>query len=100
MSFDYKELTKKYSHEAPFNKMTNLFRQLIEDYGFTPSEMRQGLFFAQYEFEMNNIKQCIRTNEEWQQLAYLHRDMQQKIVEDYPALSAAYASPNQTAEGT
>lgn len=90
MTFDYENLRLRYRTDAAFNKMTNLFRQLVEEYGFMPSEIRQSLFLAQYEFEINNIKQHIRTEKEWQQLEGLHHDMQKKIIDDYQELSSAF----------
>lgn len=66
--FNFKELEHRYKTDAAFNKMVNCFDQLISQHGFTPSEMREGLFYAQYVFEMNNARQVIRTQEDWKQL--------------------------------
>jgi len=51
--FDFNELQHKYRNEAPFNKMVNMFTALIKEHGFTPSEIREGLFYAQYTYEIS-----------------------------------------------
>ena len=66
---NFTELEKKYRTEAAFNKITNLLRQAIEEFGFLPSELREALFLAQYMYEMNNPQQVIRTQEDWNKIS-------------------------------
>jgi prophage maintenance system killer protein len=87
--FDFNKLSKKYSTEAPFNKAVNLFRQLIEKYGFMPSELREAAFLAQYMYEMNHLELQIRSDEEWEAFYKLKAKIQSTIVADYPELLRA-----------
>lgn len=84
--FEYKKLTKRYLEDAPFNKAVNLFRMLLEEYGFSPSEIREALFLAQYMYEMGHVEQIIRTEKEWKDLMDLKLKMQAMMVTDYPSL--------------
>lgn len=67
--FNFKKLENKYRNEAPFNTMVNVFRNLIEKHGFLPCEIREGLFYAQYTYEMHHAEMQIRTKEDWNQIA-------------------------------
>lgn len=78
--FDFKELERRYNTDPSFNKMVNCFDQLISQHGFTPSEIREGLFYAQYVFEMNNVRQVIRTQEEWLQLEEVREMLKTKFT--------------------
>lgn len=69
----YPELQNKYQSDAGFNKMVNLFRQLIEEYQFQPSEIREGLFFAQYTYQMNHVTEIIRTIDDLEKIEQLRR---------------------------
>ena len=80
MSLNFVELEKKYKSDAAFNKMVNLFSQLIEEYQFQPSELREGVFYAQWVFESNRAKEIIRTQEEWQKINDLHTLLREKFV--------------------
>lgn len=62
---EFNKLEKKYKTDPYFNQMVNMFRNLIEEYGFLPSEIREGLFFAQYVYEMNRAREYIRKEEDW-----------------------------------
>lgn len=57
--FNFNRLKEKYLEDAAFNKATNLFRSLIEEYGFTPSEIRESIFLAQYMYEMEHVRKFI-----------------------------------------
>lgn len=83
--FDFKTLESRYMHDAAFNKVVNLYRQLLQEYGFTPSELRQAAFFAQYIFEMNQAEQIIRTDREWEQINEARKILQQAVlnIEDF-----------------
>jgi N-acetyl-beta-hexosaminidase len=65
--FDFKELEKRYQTDAPFNAMVRCFTSMIKEHGFTPSEIREGLFLAQYRFETQRAERVIRTEKEWEQ---------------------------------
>lgn len=66
--FNFKELEHRYKTDPIFNKLVNCFDQLLSQHGYLPSEIREGLFYAQYIFEINNARHIIRTAEEWKQL--------------------------------
>lgn len=87
--FNFKELEKRYTTDSTFNKATNLFRQLTEQYGFLPSELREAAFLAQYMFEMDTVERVVRTKEEWEQLAQLRVRMKEMINLDYDKLAEA-----------
>lgn len=72
----FNELEVRYRTDAPFNKMVNLFRQLIEEYGFVPSEIREGLFMATYMYEMSNPQMIIRTQKDLENIALARKLMQ------------------------
>lgn len=78
---NFKELEKLYLTDTPFNKLVNLFTQLLAEHGFLPSEIREGMFLAQYQYEMNNPKMIIRTQEDWQKI-YEAREMMKNIFGD------------------
>jgi hypothetical protein len=48
------KLHDRYLNDAEFHKVVNLFINLIESNGYTPSEMREALFLAHYKYEMEN----------------------------------------------
>lgn len=77
----YKELLNRYQSDASFNKMVNLFRQLIEEYGFFPQEIREGLFFAQYTYEMGRVQEVIRDEEDWEKIEMLRNAMKQNFID-------------------
>ena len=77
--FNYQELEKKYLTDAPFNRLVNLHRRAIEDFGFTPDEMRQATFLAQYFYQTNNAEQIIRTQKEWEQIERSRKIMKEAI---------------------
>ncbi len=79
-TFEFKKLNERYCSDAPFNKMTNLFRQLLEQHGFLPSEIREAMFLAQYNYEMGRVEQIIRTKEEWERLAEVRKLMQETVL--------------------
>lgn len=86
--FNYKQLESRYLQDGAFNKAVNLFRQLTEQYGFLPDELRQAAFLAQYMSQMGTVEQIVRTDEEWRQLAELRVKMQTMLIKDYPDLLA------------
>lgn len=65
--FNFKELERKYQSDSPFNAMVRCFTSMIKEHGFQPSEIREGLFLAQYMFESNQVERVIRTEKEWEQ---------------------------------
>lgn len=67
--FNYKKLHDKYQTDAAFNKSVNVFRQMIEDFGFTPHEIREGLFLAQYLYERDHVYKFVRTHQDLEQAA-------------------------------
>lgn len=78
--FNYKQLENRYLSDAAFNRLVNLHRRAIEEFGFTPEEMRQATFLAQYMYQMNHVEQIIRTQEEWQKIEEARKIMQQAIL--------------------
>ena len=66
--FNFKELDAKYKTDAAFNKGVNMFRNLLEQYGFLPSELREMAFIAQYTYEMSRVETVIKTEKEWDQI--------------------------------
>lgn len=85
--FEFKKLRARYLEDAAFNQAVNLFRQLTEQYGFLPDELRQAAFLAQYMIQIDAPQEIIRTQEEWRQLAEMRVKMQQMLIDDYPALA-------------
>lgn len=61
---DFKKMDQRYQTDPVFNKLVNLTESLLKQYGFTPSEIREAQFYAQYRFEMANPQIYIRTAEE------------------------------------
>jgi hypothetical protein len=84
--FNYPDLEKRYKTNAAFNKATNLFRQLIQEFGFMPSEIREALFLAQYMFEMDTVSQVVRSKAEWEQIAKLNEQLKATFVTQYERL--------------
>lgn len=81
---NFQETEKKYTQDAAFNKMVNLFVHLIEEYDFEPSEIREALFYAQYKFQINSAKEIIRTEKDWEKIAQARLLMRQMFAEDNP----------------
>lgn len=80
MSFNFKELERKYTSDAPFNKVVNLHRDLLERYGFMPSEIREAFFYAQYIYEMNRATEVIRTQDEWRKSEEARKILQHAVL--------------------
>lgn len=78
--FNYKKLEEKYATDAAFNKLVNLHRQAIEQFGFLPSEIREATFLAQYFYQLGHVEQIIRTEKEWKQVHEARAIMQQAIL--------------------
>lgn len=76
---NFQDLEKKYQTDLAFNKMVNCFLQMIEEHGFIPSEIREGLFFAQWKFEMNNVRQVIKTQEDWEKISEMREILKAKF---------------------
>lgn len=79
---NFNQLEKKYQTEAAFNKMVNIFHQLIEEYGFLPSEIREGLFLAQYKYETSHPMQVIHTENDWLKIEKARELMRMAFVDD------------------
>lgn len=80
MSFNFKELENKYLKDPAFNKMVNLFTQLISEHGFQPSELREGIFFSQYIYQMNHAQQIVRSEKEWDEIREMQAILRHKFV--------------------
>lgn len=80
MMFNYKELENRYKTNAPFNKLVNLHRQAIEEFGFTPEELRQATFLAQYFYQVNHAEQHIRSAKEWEKIFEAREIMKNAIL--------------------
>lgn len=80
--FNYKNLRDRYMSDASFNKSVNLFRQLIEEYGFTPHEVREGLFLAQYMYEIDHVQKYVQTQVEMERAAQLLIDLKKNFIID------------------
>lgn len=78
--FNFKELESRYRTDAAFNRLVNLHRRAIEEFGFLPDELRQAAFLAQYLYQVGTAEQVIRTNEEWEKVAEARAIMQQAIL--------------------
>ena len=68
---DFRQLERKYQTDAAFNQMVNLFHQLISEYQFMPSEIREAMFMAQYKFEMNSVRQVVQSQKQIEAIAVL-----------------------------
>ena len=79
--FNYKELNEKYMKDETFCTLVNVLRNLIEAHGFLPSEIREGLFYAQYTSEMQTAQREIGTEKQWEQFS--------KICKDFRALTSS-----------
>jgi hypothetical protein len=79
--FNFEQLEKRYRTDAAFNKVVNAHRQLIEQYGFLPDELRQAAFLAQYYYQINRVEEIIRSNEEWEQIAEARKLMQAAVLQ-------------------
>ena len=77
---DFQKLEERYLTDPAFNKATTVFRRLIEDHGFMPSELRESLFMAQYMFEMTRAERVIRSDEEWGQLSEAREILKTKFA--------------------
>ncbi len=78
---DFNKLRERYQTEAAFNHAVNLFKQLIEKYGFLPSELREAAFLAQFMFETGHAERIIRTNEEWEQVEEMRKILKRAVFE-------------------
>jgi len=64
MSFNHSELTKRFQNDPHFNNAVKTIINMIELHGFTPSELREVLFFAHYCYEMDNPKKVMTCSTE------------------------------------
>lgn len=83
MNFNFIELEKKYQNDAGFNAMVRCFKNLIEHHGFMPSEIREGLFFAQYAFEMGKAETIVKSEHEWEQIAKMREILKAEFARNY-----------------
>lgn len=49
-----KKLYDRYLNDPSFTVVTDLLVNLIKSEGYTPMELRQAIFFAQYKYEREN----------------------------------------------
>lgn len=78
--FNFKELEERYRKDAPFNKIVNLHVQLLKEFGFLPSEIREAAFLAQYLFEVGRVETILKTQDEWNKIEVARKVMQQAVV--------------------
>lgn len=77
---DFKRLEEKYLTDGPFNKVVNLHVQLLETFGFLPSEIREAAFLAQYKFETQNARQVIMSQKDWEKQEEARVILQQAVL--------------------
>jgi len=77
---EFKKLEEKYRSDAAFNKVVNLHIQLLESFGFLPSEIREAAFLAQYKYETQNAREVIRTRDEWNKHEAARMVLQQAVL--------------------
>ncbi len=77
---DFKKLEEKYRSDAAFNKVVNLHIQLLESFGFLPSEIREAAFLAQYKYETQNAREIIRTQDDWNKQEAARMVLQQSVL--------------------
>lgn len=65
---DFNYLNKQYLNDAKFNRMVNVFTTLISENQCLPGEIRDALFFAQYKYEVDNVRHVINTEADFQKL--------------------------------
>jgi hypothetical protein len=79
--FNFNELEKRYQNDAAFNKIVNLHRRLLEEFGFLPDEIRQAAFLAQYHFQTNQAEQIVRSEKEWEKMNAARLILQQAVLD-------------------
>lgn len=79
--FNYENLTKRYHSDAAFNRLVNLWRQLIEEYGFLPDELRQAAFLAQMHIQLMSVEHQIRCERDIEKEEMVRKIMQQAILD-------------------
>lgn len=62
--------------------MVTCFRRLLDEYGFMPSEIREGLFYAQYTFEMFRAETQLKTQKQWEDIAKMRELLRATFVSD------------------
>jgi hypothetical protein len=82
---DFKKLDQRYMTDPVFNKLVNLTESLLKEYGFTPSEIREAQFYAQYRFEMANPQIYIRTAEEHERFLYAINRLKKDFLNNGPS---------------
>jgi len=65
---NFTHLENKYKSDARFNKIVNVFVDLLDEFEFLPSEIREALFFAQYRYEISKCKLHVRNEKDWRML--------------------------------
>ena len=59
--YNFNKLNERYLQDATFNRLVNVLRQLFEEFGFLPDEIRQASFLAQMQTQINSAQFIIRT---------------------------------------
>jgi hypothetical protein len=88
MGFEYKKLEDRYLQDAAFNKAVNVFFQLIEEYGFTPHELRESLFLAQYKYEMSHVRKYVYAQKEMDERIELIAKLKDSFIVDAEKIMA------------
>lgn len=52
--FRKSKLDERYLNDASFHMLVKTLESMISQHGFTPSELREAIFFAHYKYEMEN----------------------------------------------
>lgn len=79
--FEYKKLMERYRNDAPFNRIVNVHINLLREFGFTPDEIRQASFLAQYMYEMAHATMIIQSERDLEQAAKACAILQQAVLD-------------------
>jgi hypothetical protein len=81
MMFDYEKLNERYEKDGPFNRLVNVFKKAIEEFGFLPDELRQAAFLAQMHIQLYKAEKIIQSEKEWQNLEEARKILQKSFVD-------------------
>jgi hypothetical protein len=81
MMFDYEKLNERYEKDGPFNRLVNVFKKAIEEFGFLPDELRQAAFLAQMHIQLYKAEKIIQSEKEWQKLEEARKILQKSFVD-------------------
>ena len=87
--FNFEKLTHRYRSDSAFNQTVNLFRRLIEEHGLQPTELREAMFLAQYNYEMNRVDTIFKSDEEWERIGQARALMRQALDVNFPEMMAS-----------